>query len=111
MNKLENRFYKKLNNWGYPSDTQITPCNHQTTLSDYEDIIAYFLQNRKKERKNMEFKDTVKQIKNSAKNVDKVLKAAKLQRHERSVLSEETIFAMFTLLLCFGFVMALFVFG
>ncbi len=59
----------------------------------------------------MEFKTVLKGIKKSQKHVDKVLKAAKLQRHEKQTLSEETIFAMFCMLLMFGFVIALFVFG
>lgn len=59
----------------------------------------------------MEFKAVLKGIKQSQKRVDKVLKAAKLQRCEKQGLSEETIFAMFTMLLMFGFAIALFVFG
>lgn len=59
----------------------------------------------------MEFKTVLKGIKQSQKHVDKVLKAAKLQRCEKQGLSEVTVFAMFCLLLCFGFVLALFLFG
>lgn len=59
----------------------------------------------------MEFKTVLKGIKQSQKHVDKVLNAAKLQRCEKQGLSEETIFAMFTLLLMFGFAIALFIFG
>lgn len=59
----------------------------------------------------MEFKTVLKGIKQSQKHVDKVLKAAKLQRCEKQGLSEETVFAMFTLLLMFGFAIALFIFG
>lgn len=59
----------------------------------------------------MEFKAVLKGIKKSQKHVDKVLKAAKLQRCEKQGLSEETVFAMFTLLLMFGFAIALFIFG
>lgn len=59
----------------------------------------------------MEFKTVLKGIKESQKHVDKVLKAAKLQRCEKQGLSEETVFAMFTLLLMFGFAIALFIFG
>lgn len=59
----------------------------------------------------MEFKTVLKGIKESQKHIDKVLKAAKLQRHEKPVLSEETIFAMFCMVLMFGFSIALFVFG
>ena len=59
----------------------------------------------------MEFKTVLKGIKKSQKHIDKVLKAAKLQRHEKPVLSEETIFAMFCMVLMFGFSIALFVFG
>lgn len=59
----------------------------------------------------MEFKAVLKGIKKSQKHVDKVLKAAKLQRCEKQGLSEETVFAMFTLLLMFGFAIALVVFG
>ena len=59
----------------------------------------------------MEFKTVLKELKKSEKRKDKFLKAAKLQRCEKQGLSEETVFAMFTLLLCFGFAIALFVFG
>lgn len=59
----------------------------------------------------MGFKTVLKGIKESQKHVDKVLKAAKLQRCEKQGLSEETVFAMFTLLLMFGFAIALFIFG
>lgn len=59
----------------------------------------------------MEFKTVLKGIKQSQKHVGKVLKAAKLQRCEKQGLSEETVFAMFTLLLMFGFAIALFIFG
>lgn len=59
----------------------------------------------------MEFKEVVKQISKAEKHVDKVLKAARLQRCEKQGLSEETVFAMFTLLLMFGFAIALFIFG
>lgn len=43
--------------------------------------------------------------------VNEVLKAARLSRNESPRLSEETIFAMFVLLLCFGFMAMLFIFG
>lgn len=59
----------------------------------------------------MEFKTVLKGIKKSQKHVDKVLKAAKLQRCEKQGLSEETIFAMFCMVLMFGFMAALFIFG
>lgn len=59
----------------------------------------------------MEFKTVLKEIKESEKRKDKFLKAAKLQRCEKQGLSEETVFAMFTLLLMFGFAIALFIFG
>lgn len=59
----------------------------------------------------MEFKTVLKGIKKSQKHIDKVLKAAKLQRCEKPVLSEETIFAMFCMVLMFGFMAALFIFG
>lgn len=59
----------------------------------------------------MEFKTVLKRIKKSQKHVDKVLKAAKLQRCEKQGLSEETFFAMFCMTLMFGFAIALFVFG
>lgn len=59
----------------------------------------------------MEFKEVLKQMEKSERRKDKFLKAAKLQRHERSTLSEETIFAMFMMLLCFGFMALLFICG
>lgn len=59
----------------------------------------------------MEFKAVLKGIKKSQKHVDKVLKAAKLQRCEKQGISEETIFAMFCIVLMFGFMAALFIFG
>jgi len=62
----------------------------------------------KDERK---FREVIHAIKHTEKDKDKFLKAAKLQRHEKPTLSEETIFAMFCLLLCFGFMAALFIFG
>lgn len=62
----------------------------------------------KDERK---FKEVVHTIKNAEKDKDKFLKAARLSRHEEPRLSEETIFAMFVLLLVFGFMVVLFVFG
>jgi len=39
----------------------------------------------------MEFKDAVKQIGNSEKKVDKVLKAARLERHERTPMSDKRL--------------------
>lgn len=59
----------------------------------------------------MEFKTVLKFIRKSEKYKDEFLKAARLQRHEKPVLSEETIFAMFCIVLMFGFAIALFVFG
>lgn len=59
----------------------------------------------------MEFKTVLKLINKSEKYKDKFLKAARLQRCEKQGLSKETIFAMFTLLLMFGFAITLFVFG
>ncbi|MDE7323065.1 MAG: hypothetical protein K2N73_10150 [Lachnospiraceae bacterium] len=59
----------------------------------------------------MEFKTVLKELKKSEKRKDKFLKAAKLQRCEKQGLSEETVFAMFCLLLCFGLMAALFIFG
>lgn len=59
----------------------------------------------------MEFKTVLKLIGKSEKYKDKFLKAARLQRHEKPVLSEETIFAMFCMVLMFGFAIVLFVFG
>lgn len=59
----------------------------------------------------MEFKTVLKGIKKSQKHVDKVLKAAKLQRCEKQGLSEETIFAMFCTVLMFVLMAALFIFG
>lgn len=62
----------------------------------------------KDERK---FKEVIHTIKGAEKDKDKFLKAARLSRHEEPILSEETIFAMFVLLLVFGFMAALFIFG
>lgn len=39
----------------------------------------------------MEFKEVVKQIDNSEKKVDKVLKAARLERHEREPMSDKRV--------------------
>lgn len=60
---------------------------------------------------NRRFKDVIQTIKSVEKDKDKFLCAARLSRHEKSILSEGTIFAMFCLLLCFGFMVALFIFG
>lgn len=62
----------------------------------------------KDERK---FKEVIHTIKGAEKDKDKFCKAARLSRNEESRLSEETIFAMFVLLLVFGFFIMLFVFG
>ena len=58
----------------------------------------------------MEFKTVLKGIRKPQKHVDKVLKEAKLQWHEKPILSEETIFAMFCMVLMLGFMGALFIF-
>lgn len=39
----------------------------------------------------MEFKEEVKQMKRSEKNVDKVLKAARLERHEKAPMDMERL--------------------
>lgn len=39
----------------------------------------------------MEFKEFIKRIEDVEKNVDKVLKAARLERHERAPISRETL--------------------
>ena len=39
----------------------------------------------------MDYKEVVKMIEDSEKRVDEVLKAAKLERHERQPMSKETI--------------------
>lgn len=62
----------------------------------------------KDERK---FKEVIHTIKGVEKDKDKFLKAARLSRHEEPRLSEETIFAMFVLLLVFAFMVMIFVFG
>ena len=58
----------------------------------------------------MKFEKVLKEIKNSTKNVDKVLKAAKLQRCPKQGLSEETLFGMFAMLMYLA-LMALFILG
>lgn len=62
-------------------------------------------------RDNRRFKDVVRTIESAEKDKDKFLRAARLSRHEKSRLSEETIFAMFCMLMMFGFMAALFIFG
>lgn len=62
----------------------------------------------KDERK---FKEVIQTIKGAEKDKDKFCKAARLSRNEEPRLSEETIFAMFVLLLVFAFMVMLFVFG
>lgn len=62
-------------------------------------------------RDERKFKEVIQTIKGAEKDKDKFLKAARLSRHEEPRLSEETIFAMFVLLLVFGFMAALFIFG
>lgn len=59
----------------------------------------------------MEFKTVLKFIRKSEKYKDEFLKAARLARNEQPRLSEETIFAMFCMVLMFGFMIVLFVFG
>lgn len=58
----------------------------------------------------MKFEKVLKQIRESNKNVDKVLKAAKLQRCPKQGLSEETLFGMFAMLMYLA-LMALFILG
>ena len=51
-----------------------------------------------------DFKTVVKTIKHAEKDVDKVLKAARLERHEKKCCFDaEILFAAFCLLLAFGF--------
>lgn len=57
------------------------------------------------------FKDVIRSIKSIEKDKDKFLRDSRLSRHEEPRMSEETIFAMFVLLLVFGFLTVLFVFG
>lgn len=57
---------------------------------------------------NMEFKEVVKQIEKSEENVDKVLKAGRLERHEKIPMSEEMLihilnYAVGTLAMVMGF--------
>jgi len=56
-------------------------------IQDY--IIIFFLRLQEQEENFMEFKEAVKQIEKSEKNVDKVLKAGRLERHERQPMSFE----------------------
>ena len=56
----------------------------------------------------MEFKEAVKQIERSEKNVDKVLKAGRLERHERQPMSKDMLamilnYAVGTLAMVLGF--------
>lgn len=55
------------------------------------------------------FDEVVKQIDESEKNVDKVLKAGRLERHEKSPMSKEMLamilnYAVGTIAMLFGFV-------
>lgn len=43
----------------------------------------------------MEFKEVVKQINKAEKNVDKVLKAGRLERHEREPMSKDMLAMIF----------------
>lgn len=57
----------------------------------------------------MEYKEVVKMIEDSEKRVDEVLKAAKLERHERQPMSKEMLamllnYAVGTIAMIFGFV-------
>lgn len=57
----------------------------------------------------MEYKEVVKMIEDSEKRVDEVLKAAKLERHERQPMSKETLamllnYAVGTIAMIFGFI-------
>ncbi len=59
----------------------------------------------------MEFKEAVKQIEKSEKNVDKVLKAGRLERHEKAPMSKEILamilnYAVGTLAMVMGFIAA-----
>ena len=56
----------------------------------------------------MEYKEVVKLIEDSEKRVDEVLKAAKLERHERQPMSKEMLamilnYAVGTIAMLFGF--------
>lgn len=56
----------------------------------------------------MEFKEVVKQIEQSEENVDKVLKAGRLERHEKAPMSENRLamilnYAIGTLAMVMGF--------
>lgn len=56
----------------------------------------------------MEFKEVVKQIEQSEENVDKVLKAGRLERHEKAPMSKERLamclnYAVGTLAMVLGF--------
>lgn len=56
----------------------------------------------------MEYKEVVKMIEDSEKRVDEVLKAAKLERHERQPMSKETLamllnYAVGTIAMIMGF--------
>lgn len=56
----------------------------------------------------MEFKEAVKQIEKSEKNVDKVLKAGRLERHEKTPMSMERLamilnYTVGTIAMLFGF--------
>lgn len=56
----------------------------------------------------MEFNEVVKQIDDSEKNVDKVLKAGRLQRHEKAAMSKEMLamilnYVMGTIAMILGF--------
>lgn len=57
----------------------------------------------------MDYKEVVKMIEDSEKRVDEVLKAAKLERHERRPMSKEMLamllnYAVGTIAMIFGFV-------
>lgn len=60
----------------------------------------------------MDFKDVVKMIEESNKKVDEVLKAAKLQRHERQPMSMERLamilnYVMGGMAMTFGFIVVM----
>lgn len=66
----------------------------------------------------MELNDFIKRLENTEKDVDRILKAARLERHEKQPMSKERLELIMTyiagylgMILLFGFFFMLFYFG